>query len=494
MHRRCFIAFILLPLAVAYSVISFPSVNIDPRQARINRRSAMADQAALITALTELAAAMANNAGGNAAAGHAPILDPLATNNPFDLGSRAGATAFTQVCAALDTKWDGTSLVFPSFLTALRIRAREAGWDKAGNTGICNIGAHNIFTHYHHLSATDTDAARVARVDPRAIQNSQAMYRTLKSSITGTLSSSIFGQFGNAPIHEDGVGLWIKLTKFTLTSSLQMSVAAFDQIIHFRPEDHDFHVPTINSKLLNLFVLATTRHRELGDPEKLQHTITVYSRIKQPPLWATWVANQTDRIEEGTVTVLQDFMNSAALKQAQITAKEDGFHASVKTLQQDIVAMLAKTKTSTPRQPKNPKQEGDATKVGKFPPFARHFRTSTEPNSPEYKIGDTKSWNGDVYYYCDCPNHRGRVRWHKHPAPECTTRKNWLNKQQSDSAPTAHLGTADTPPTEPSLASDESVSTDSDVTALLANAYSLLGSNSATQEFIADALSALTDE
>ena len=143
------------------------------------------------------------------------------------------------------------------------------------------------FTHYHQLSATDTDAAFTARLDDRAIQNSKAMYRTLKASITGTLSSSIFGQFGNAPINEDGVGLWIKLTKFTLTSSLQMSVTAFEQIIHFRPEDHDFHAPTINSKLLNLFVLATTRHRELGDPEKLQHTITVYSRIKQPPLCAS---------------------------------------------------------------------------------------------------------------------------------------------------------------------------------------------------------------
>jgi hypothetical protein len=48
----------------------------------------------------------------------------------------------------------------------------------------------------------------------------------------------------------------------------------------------------INTQMLHLFVLATTGQRQLGEPEKLQHVLTCYTRIQQPAVWLTWVTSQ----------------------------------------------------------------------------------------------------------------------------------------------------------------------------------------------------------
>jgi hypothetical protein len=57
---------------------------------------------------------------------------------------------------------------------------------------------------------------------------------------------------------------------------------SFKMILEFDPAVHKFHIPTINTKLNHLFVLATTRERTLQPSERILHTITSYSRIKQP--------------------------------------------------------------------------------------------------------------------------------------------------------------------------------------------------------------------
>jgi hypothetical protein len=101
----------------------------------------------------------------------------------------------------------------------------------------------------------------------------------------------------------------------------------------------------INTKLIHLFVLATTRDRTLQDAKKIQHTIHVYSRIQQPELWAQWVRNQVDAFDEGRITVCQAFMNSAVIKYNKITgSSEGGFRGSSSTVQDDIVAMVSATK------------------------------------------------------------------------------------------------------------------------------------------------------
>ena len=74
----------------------------------------------------------------------APLLDLFDSDQPFDLSTRAGSSAFNQACGALDLKWNGLVDTFPAFVTSLQLRAREVGWDRAGATNIMLVNGLNI--------------------------------------------------------------------------------------------------------------------------------------------------------------------------------------------------------------------------------------------------------------------------------------------------------------------------------------------------------------
>lgn len=306
----------------------------------------------------------------------------------------------------------------------------------------------------------------------------------MKSSITGDIKATLFEQDGNLPPHEDG------------PASLQLSMLSFKQILEFSPVDHKFNIPLINTKLNHLFVLATTHDRRLTDAEHIQHTLTVYARIKQPETWAQWVRNQIDAFDEGTLTNCQSFMNSASLKFTEIASSDSGFNGSITTVQEDIVAMVTTNKrkkaiASIAELPPNNSNASGANK-GKLPPFAKHFKSSTEPDAQTYKVGNTKTW-----HFCDCPNHRDRVKWHTHPAETCRLRLRWLANERGGPPSMANVVASDisttiTDPTNLGGNGDRSTATDqSDVTALLAAALSHTDDNSAACDLIADTLNAL---
>lgn len=466
----------------------------------------MADSAVLAAALTALANAVATLNTNNAAAAAAPtvrqpLLDPFDSSAPFDLSSRAGSVAFAAASAALDESWDGSVETFPSFIVTLRIRASEVKWNAVAPQGILTFGGNNLLTHYHSVTDTDIETALTARVDPRAVQNARALYQCLKRSITGDLRATVFDQTDNLPATEDGPTLFKKLTTFTMVASTQLSMLSFKHILEFDPSAHAFNIPTINTKLIHLFVLATTRDRILQESEKLQHTLHVYSRIQQPELWAQWVRNQVDAFDDGLITVCQAFMNSAVIKFNKITgSSEGGFRGSSSTVQDDIVAMVAAAKRkrpspSTPPSGSKPPQDKDdsTSSPPKLPPFVRHFKTSADDKAKKYALGDTKTWNKLTWYFCDCPTHRNKIKWHTHKPEICRTRLKWL--ETDGKAPIANTGVGDdiddddvTSLTEPSSVPDEN-----DITGLLANALSLAGDNAEVTDLIAEALNAASN-
>jgi hypothetical protein len=252
-----------------------------------------------------------------------------------------------------------------------------------------------------------------------------------KGSVTSDLRATIFDQAGNLPIAEDGPTLFKKLTTFTMVASLQLSMISFKNILDFDPADHKFNIPTINTKINHLFVLATTRKRQLLDSERIQHTLAVYDRIKQPEPWAQWVRIQIDKFDDGLILVCQDFMNSATLKYNKIITSSvvGGFKGSVSTIQEDIVAMVAgagaakrkRTPPSYDDKAATPNDQKPAFVNKKLPPFVKHYRSFPTNDATIYKVGDSKTWNNAMWYFCDCPTHRDKVKWHTHPTDTCRT-------------------------------------------------------------------------
>jgi hypothetical protein len=332
------------------------------------------------------------------------------------------------------------------------------------------------------------------------------LYRCLKASITGDLKVTLFDQFDNIVPNEDGPELFKQLTGFTMVASIQLSMLSFKSILEFQPGEYEFQIPTINTKLNHLFVLASTRERNLSANERIQHVLTVYSRIKQPETWAQWVRNQVDDFQKGALAPnCQSFMNSAAVKYHQISGENDGaFPGSGSTLQEDIVAMVAaarKRVAPSPRPRAHAAEADDRKPFGSrtFPPFVKHYRHSPADDSPTYTVGDTKMWNNDTWHYCECPTHRDNHKWHIHATQDCRTRQKWLKTQEGAVAATATGPTSDSA----NIASQStnanvnpeprSVDGTQDINVLLANAFNLIGDNSIAKDLIADALSALAD-
>ena len=217
---------------------------------------------------------------------------------------------------------------------------------------------------------------------------------------------------------------------------------------------------------------------------------------RQPQSWATWVAHQSDRYDDGLLVNAPDFLNSAAIKPAKIVAKEKGFHGSVNSVRDDIVAMVTATKPKkAPSKKAASSSAGDSKPSSrKRPPFLRHYKSSPGDDGTPYVVGDSKTWNNSTWYFCDCPNHRDRIKWHTFPASECNVRRRWLEGQ---AAPQANLSQEpdDATSAAASVAPSSIGGTTVDSAAnLLADAYGLLGDNSDVQVLIADALASLSSE
>ena len=329
------------------------------------------------------------------------------------------------------------------------------------------------------------------------MQNSQAMYLCLKTSISGELKSLIYSQDGNLPDYEDGPLLFKKLTSLTMSSSLQLSNVAFKNILEFEPSSHEFSIPAINTKLNHLFILASTQARQLGKAERIQHTLTAYGRIRQPEEWAQWIRTQFNQFDDGQLTNSQDFMNKAVLQYNRISnSSEGGFKGSANTIQEDIVAMLTTSKKR--RAPPTEPPDQPSSKAKKLPPFARHFKTSQASDARMYKVGDSKVWNNQTWYFCDAPTHKDKIKWHTHTAKSCCTRKNWLAskvKNEDTEANSADVDDADAQPDDVSSTQSvaPSANAESDVTGLLAQALNLAdgSTNDAVKDMIAEAINIL---
>ena len=98
----------------------------------------------------------------------APLLNLYDSDQPFDLSTCVGSSAFNKACEALDMKCDGTVKAFLAFVMSLQLRAREVRWDRPGVTNIVLINNINVLDNHHNLSQANVDAAFITRV---TIQN-----------------------------------------------------------------------------------------------------------------------------------------------------------------------------------------------------------------------------------------------------------------------------------------------------------------------------------
>ena len=97
------------------------------------------------------------------------------------------------------------------------------------------------------------------------IHNSKAFYALLSKSVTGTICDTVFDKAKNLPTNEYCVILFKLFTSFTVVGSLQPSIISFNQITSFYLSTYDYNIPTINTKLTDLLLIARTPTHALDD-------------------------------------------------------------------------------------------------------------------------------------------------------------------------------------------------------------------------------------
>ena len=105
------------------------------------------------------------------AAVHLKVFDPFASNDPFDLSSGSGSSAFYKILSLLDTSWNGDVSSFLSFVALLRIRAQVGKWDAIGDEDILTINVKNILIKYYTVKDTNIEAAQMAHTNDREFQS-----------------------------------------------------------------------------------------------------------------------------------------------------------------------------------------------------------------------------------------------------------------------------------------------------------------------------------
>jgi hypothetical protein len=464
----------------------------------------MADTAQIAAALASIAQVLQALQQQNQP--HVGVLQHYDAATPFDLGSRAGSSAFDKACSPISDKWDGSIAKLPSFIISMQTHASECKWNAPDPNGIItytvNGVVRNILTEYHSIPMQVIEAARAARIDDRAIQNARAFYYCLKESLEGDIRQTVFAQPLNHPAFEDGASLFKTITGLSMASSLQLTIQTVQDIQALEPADFQYKIALLNTRLTHLFMLAASVNRQMSEEEKLQHTLTIYCKIKQPEAWAQWVRNKIEAFDENQLLSCQELMNSASLKQLKIASETGDFRGRSTTIHEDVVAMLAAKSKRTPTAAhplREPKKDLPGGKAGgnSLPPFVRHFKAGTAAGGAKYSLGDTKTFEGTTWYFCGCPKHRDGIKWHTHAPDTCRVRQKWLASPEYDrSTPaSANLGTTadDLVPDGTSTEVSSLTGNDMDVTALLAHALSAVGDNAIVKDLIADALGVLHD-
>ena len=532
------------PLPPSHPSESLSVATIDPRSERADRRTSLRSLAfpdaipptmadpALTTALTNITAILSLLQQQQAAAPvAAPTVAPTAVltlfddGTPFDMSSRSGSTAMSLASSPLSSPWDGSVLKLPSFLASLKKRAHEAKWYAPAPFGILTFPPHDLLSAYHSVDLPSIELAATARTNPRAKQNSLAMFKCLSDSLSGDLKTQ-FDQEGNLPSNEGGPTLFKLLTELTVAASTLLSIQALDDLQSLEPAEFLFSLPALNARINSLFTLATTNARTLSDGERMQMVLRIYRRIRQPAAWCTWVSNRSEALDNQHSTPLPGLpnlkhialMNGAVLYAVKLSNDKD-YPVSWKstTMEQDVVAMVASAArpppvtapppAATPSRPRATGSSSTSTTTSRrgtasdLPPFARHFKTSGATDAPHYSVGDTKLHEGVTWHFCDAVHPHNSIRWHSYPASQCRDRTRWIAAGSPPRPPSTRpaivaLATDDPstsvsaltiPTTAPPLPSSHS----SDITALLAHALSLPDATDAARAFIADALNAV---
>ena len=381
------------------------------------------------------------------------LLDFHHTGLPYDLSTRAGLSAYKEACEAIALKFDGAAKDYPLFINAFVHKARKCHWDATNPTGITKYGPQDLFQDIAQITTATLNAAFISRSDPRAKQNSKALFNALSDSISGNLRITLFEQGHQSfPSHQDGPLLLKSILDHTTIDTAPAANEAMQQMYLLDPATFNYNIVDINLELGRLFIRISQNpsFNQQNDGWRILNALQIYRKIQQPAEWARFVHDKDGDYHRGQITSLHHLYRDAERVYRECKGFTNEYIPSNITARDEIAAMYSDFKHGKPRQTPKAKAKDDKKDDGKsndktLPPFVLHDRTPANRGNKPYKADDTKVWNDKTYYFHVAPNHRDKKRWFLHTCATCKQCNRWKTQENDgtpDSAASSDTGTS----------------------------------------------------
>ena len=381
----------------------------------------------LATAIQALAAAAAALPSPPApAAPAAPVADPLTSRyegGPLDLASWDGLSLFRDGAQVLASKFTWKVNTLQLFLVDLKPKAKTCHWDHPTH-GILTVAVdgteYNILNVYGKITDLQVEAARAAcnavDANPRAKQNSQMMYKCLMASMTKEAKSPLASR--NQYFHEDGPSLFFHVVSQLFTATFSNAQVTCDNLSDFHPKWFCYDVIQVNNYISSTVMTikaASSAGGTITDQEILYFQFKVYKKIKAPVEWTTHIFFLESTVASTPGYTPETLFNETQAKYSTLL-NQGLWKLSDKSPEEQTLAMVAQqqhvkkgSNNPTKSKPNSTQGAKPTEKDKKNPPFA---------NSPS-KLGNTKQWNGNTYYWC--PANHNYSHWNMHKVEECNS-------------------------------------------------------------------------
>jgi len=397
----------------------------DPGQQPITLEALAAQLNAMGANMNQLIQALANQQ--QAQQQPAPVVAPQPQPNQsasqydggaFNLDNRTQQSLMQEGMKplSLEKPYNGSVETLFGFVSALKGCAFKCRWDATNGHGILRINNKYLLDDYGQFTQQELVAVRDARVDERANQNATMMYHCILESL-----ADAYGQTLNTDpdlslvIREDGPLLFFKLVSANQATSFIEVRSLRDKLNALHPKQFSYDITRVNQFLRQSITILMASVAPSRD-EQLYWVFGSYKRIKSPLEWVTKISVYEERAITNNQLPLETVYTQAESLYTNLKKGPQGWHASDRSIQDQIVAMISTNKQGG----KNKKPGGKDD--DKKPPAKKPLKDGGDKKpfklpTGNGKEGDQKKVNGRQFYWCDFPHKNGH--WVTHPPSKC---------------------------------------------------------------------------
>jgi hypothetical protein len=314
--------------------------------------------------------------------------------------------------------------------------------------------------------------AREAGNDLRTKQNARMMHSCIYDSLFGDAKA----RMASLEHHNDGPTLFFALVESTFTATFIHAQSLRHALQTLHPKRFNYDIDKLHAyiRVALQAIRAGSNGQPVSEPEILFYLFNSYKKIQAPATWASHVQVMQSLISRTPNYTSVDLMAEAARTYSQLRDLGE-WKPSDKSPADQVMAMMATFSSNSGTRPTESGEKGagnSGNKQGGSQNSGARQRFERPPFADKPgKLGDSKKWNDNVYYWC--PGQHKAGHWVRHKPEKCHGGKGKAQSQQASSKKEVQVDPNRTTQAQAALPPDVQVTNTTDeLLTMLANSRS----------------------